>query len=60
MSEKKTETLVICKLSNCYYWEPANVEGRAICTHPDKAMYLRTDPCPLYRLDWKRKRNPLG
>jgi hypothetical protein len=49
-------TRVICRLRDCAYHEPdPETKGEhAFCHHPDKAMYIRVEPCPLYRIDWKR------
>lgn len=48
-------TPVFCKLSDCCYHEVDPNTNQVYCHHPDKAMNLRIDPCPLYRLDWKRR-----
>lgn len=38
-----------------FYEGEANEPGFIICTHKDKPNFLKAHPCPLYRLDWKRK-----
>lgn len=52
----KEKVPVICALHDCVYFEMVDEERRhALCDHPDKKLYLRVEPCPLYRLDWKRR-----
>jgi len=54
---KRSEPLKVkCCLETCIYFEGYLEKelGRALCSHPDKAQYLTTDRCPLYRMDWLR------
>ncbi|MBN1475997.1 hypothetical protein JXA47_04515 [Candidatus Sumerlaeota bacterium] len=54
MSQSHRRVRISCSLRDCCFWEE-DAAGVVFCTHVDKAMHLRVDPCPLYRLDWKRR-----
>jgi hypothetical protein len=48
-------TPVYCDLDDCIYHE-RDEKRQVFCHHPDKPMHMRVNPCPLYRLDWKKRR----
>ena len=46
-----------CVLKDCAYFHEPQTKSKVCpeacdCSHPDKAMYLKSKPCPLYRKDW--------
>ena len=46
-------TRCICKLRDCYYWNPVpgGTEEDCNCAHPDKPHYMQ-QPCPLYKKEF--------
>lgn len=54
MSQEFTE--VVCKLTEClHHHSLAERPGICFCSHKDKPHYLNVTPCPLYKLDLKKK-----
>jgi hypothetical protein len=47
-------TPVFCDLTDCVYYEFA-ADKRVYCHHKDKPFHIQVRPCPLYRLDWKKR-----
>lgn len=48
--------VVTCKLTDCVYWKSppstTQLQDACACSHPDKAMYLKNETCPLYKKGW--------
>lgn len=49
------QIIVHCDMCDCMHYHTRDAEpGAVYCDHPDKKYYMKADPCPLFRLDWKK------
>lgn len=60
--KRRTPIAVACRLADCYFFEGVKDSemGLALCSHPEKELYVSNHSCPLYRFDWQnalKKRN---
>ena len=49
-------TRVECDRRECAFYSEKPGDDMCHCKHPDKPRHLYDKTCPLYRLDWQKKR----
>ena len=50
---------VNCNAKECAFYHYDEKTGNVYCTHPEKRYYLKSHPCPLFRIDWQEKMKQL-
>jgi hypothetical protein len=50
---------VLCQKPDCIHYHPDDKGDpeMCLCAHPDKGYHKHQNPCPLYRVDWKKQRD---
>lgn len=52
--EKLTE--VQCSRTDCLYYHVSSKHpNKVFCKHAEKPHYMKSYPCPLFKLDWQSK-----